>query len=143
MSLKNVDIESALRRLADKRIDEAMQEGKFDHLAGAGQPIDLEPLPADENARLMWWALRIMRQNDVVPDEVRLRKAIELLKSELSQLNDESKLVAIVGKINGLVQKLNTLGTNAISSRVTGVDLETERARLQSRNVTRPSSQGH
>ena len=35
MSFKNVDIESALRRLAERRIEEAMREGKFDNLAGA------------------------------------------------------------------------------------------------------------
>ncbi len=29
MSLKDIDIESALRRLADRRIEEAMREGKF------------------------------------------------------------------------------------------------------------------
>ena len=42
MSLKHVDLESALRRLAEKRIEDAMREGKFDNLAGAGKPLDLE-----------------------------------------------------------------------------------------------------
>src|SRR3954467_11851646 len=84
MSLKNVDIESALRRLAERRIEDAMKEGKFDNLAGAGKPLGLEPMPAEENARLMWWALRIMRNNDVVPDEVRYRKAIDGLREQLS-----------------------------------------------------------
>jgi hypothetical protein len=42
MSLKNIDIESALRRVADRRIEEAMREGKFDNLPGRGQPLDLE-----------------------------------------------------------------------------------------------------
>ncbi|MDQ3439400.1 MAG: DUF1992 domain-containing protein, partial [Planctomycetota bacterium] len=35
-----------------------MKEGKFDNLAGKGEPIELEPAPAEENARLTWWALR-------------------------------------------------------------------------------------
>lgn len=55
MSLKHVDMEAALRRLAEKRIEDAMEEGKFDNLPGRGKPLDLEPLPADENARMMWW----------------------------------------------------------------------------------------
>lgn len=46
MSLKNVDVGDALRRLADKRIEDAMKEGKFDNLEGAGKPLDLEPMPA-------------------------------------------------------------------------------------------------
>jgi hypothetical protein len=133
MSLSNIDIESAMRRLADKRIEEAISEGKFDNLQGAGQPLDLEPLPADENARMAWWMLRIMRNNDYLPDEIRLRKSIDAFKLELAALRDESKLAALCGKINGLVQKLNTLGTNAISLGVTGVELETERLRLRDR----------
>ena len=63
MSLKNIDMESAMRRLAEKRIEDAMKEGKFDNLAGAGQPLDLEPMPADENARMVWWAVRLLRRN--------------------------------------------------------------------------------
>jgi hypothetical protein len=74
MSLKHVDIQSAMRRLTDKRIEEAMAAGKFDNLAGMGKPLELEPMPADENARLMWWSLRILRNNDIIPDEVRWRK---------------------------------------------------------------------
>jgi hypothetical protein len=51
MSLKDVDLENAFRRLADRRIEEAMKEGKFDNLAGAGKPLDLEPMPAEERDR--------------------------------------------------------------------------------------------
>src|SRR5436305_3818543 len=75
--LQNVDLISAMRRLADKRIEEAMREGKFDNLQGAGRPLNLEPMPAEENARMTWWALRILKQNDVVPDEVRWRKSVD------------------------------------------------------------------
>jgi hypothetical protein len=63
MSLKHVDIQNAIRRLADKRIEDAMKEGKFDNLAGAGQPLDLEPIPAEENARMVWWAVRLLRRS--------------------------------------------------------------------------------
>jgi hypothetical protein len=52
VSLKNVDIESALRRIADKRIEEAMREGKFDNLPGTGKPLNPDPMPAEENARM-------------------------------------------------------------------------------------------
>jgi hypothetical protein len=133
MLLKHVDIEAGLRRLAERRIEDAMKEGKFDNLAGAGKPLDLEPMPADENARLLWWALRIMRQNDVVPDEIRWRKVIDGLKSELSQTRSESRLRSIAHQINDLVHKLNTLGTNALNMAAAGVDVETELARLRER----------
>ena len=110
-----------------------MREGKFDNLAGAGQPIDLEPMPAEENARLMWWAIRILKQNDFVPEEVRWHKALDRLRERLNALSDEKQLAALVDQINQLVHKINTLGTNALKASVAPVDLETERARLRER----------
>jgi hypothetical protein len=130
VSFKNIDIESALRRVADRRIDEAMREGKFDNLPGAGQPLNLEPMPAEENARMTWWMLRILHKNDFTPDEVRLRKSIERLREELDRLRDVRKLPMLVLRINELVRQLNTLGTNAINLSVSPVDLETERTRI-------------
>ena len=133
MSLKNVDFDSVFRRLADKRIEDAMAEGKFDNLEGFGQRLDLEPLPADENARMTWWALRIMRNNDFIPDEVRWRKTLDNLKAELWRLTDETRLPKLVAQVNALVHKINTLGTNAMRTGVAPLDLEVERARLRER----------
>ena len=133
MSLKNVDIESALRRLADRRIEDAMKEGKFDNLPGAGAPLELEPMPAEENARMMWWTLRILKNNGITPHEVQWRKAVDYLKAQLERLTDESRLEALVNQINDLVLRINTLGTNAINLAVIGVDLEVERERLRAR----------
>src|SRR5688572_32256581 len=114
MPFKHIDMESALRRLAERRIEDAMKEGKFDNLPGAGKPIDLEPMPADENARMTWWAIRILRGNNVTPDEVVWRKRIDVMKSELAETCCERRLRALVQQINALVRRLNTLGTNAI-----------------------------
>lgn len=136
MSLKNVDMAAVMRRLADKRIEDAMAEGKFNNLEGAGKPIELEDIPADENARMLWWALRIMRNNDFTPDEVRWRKQIELLKAELARATSESRVETLCTHINELVRKLNTLGTNAISAGVVGVSLEEEQAKLAERLKT-------
>jgi hypothetical protein len=133
MSLKHVDLESALRRLADRRIEEAMREGKFDNLAGAGKPLDLEPMPADENARMTWWMLRILKGADFTPDEIRLRRQIESLKGELASATTEQRVAALVKSVNGLVHQLNTLGTNAIHIAVSPVSLEAELDRLRER----------
>jgi hypothetical protein len=137
MSLKDVDIPSALRRLAERRIEEAMKEGKFDNLPGAGAPLELEPMPADENARMMWWALRILRQNDVIPHEVQWRKAVDYLKAQLERVTDESRLESIVAQINDLVRRINTLGTNAINIPIVGVELEAERQKLRARKTAK------
>lgn len=136
MSLKDVDIGEAMRRLADRKIEAAMQEGKFDNLKGMGQPLDLEPMPADENARLMWWALRLLKQNDVTPDEVRLRKQIERLKDELPNATTDARVAVLVTGINRLVRELNTLGTTALDRiAVAPASLAHELARLRERRA--------
>lgn len=133
MSLKHVDLEGALRRLAERRIEEAMQQGKFSNLRGAGEPLDLEPIPAEENARLTWWSLRILRNNNFVPDEVRLRKQLDVLRERIDRLTDESALPGLVALANVLVHRINTLGTNALPSPVAPLDVEAERQRLRGR----------
>src|SRR3982751_925459 len=100
MSLKNLDIEGALRRLAERRIEDGMKEGKFDNLAGAGAPLELEPMPAEERARMMWWTLRILKQNDVTPHEVQWRKAIDYVRSQIDRLTEESRLEPLVSQFN-------------------------------------------
>lgn len=129
----SVDIDSALRRLAELRIEEAMREGKFDNLPGAGKPIELEPMPADENARLTWWALRILRRNDVTPDEVRWRKQIDRLRGQLDAAEDERQVTVAVRAINALVRQVNTMGTNALPAPVAPASLEDELVRLRQR----------
>jgi len=128
-----MDISAVLRRIAERRIDDAIKEGKFDNLSGAGRPLKLEPLPADEDARMKWWAIRILRQNQIVPDEVRLRKRIELMRGYLDGLRDESRLAALVTQLNLLIRRLNTLGTNALAGNIAPVDLDVERHRLRRR----------
>jgi hypothetical protein len=133
MNLSRIDIEAVLRRLADRRIEEAMREGKFDNLAGAGRPIDLEPMPADEATRWMWWAIRLLKQNDFIPEEVRWHKALDRLREGMNSLTNEAQLPALVAQMNELVRKINTLGTNALKASVAPVDLEVERKRLRAR----------
>src|SRR3954447_17242019 len=124
MSLKHVDLEPALRRLADRRIERAMLKGKSDSRAGAGKPLDWEPMPADENARMTWWMLRILKGADFTPDEIRLRRQIESLKGELASAATAARGEALRTSVNGLVHQLNTLGTKAIHIAVSPVSLE-------------------
>ncbi|HEX8915777.1 MAG TPA: DUF1992 domain-containing protein [Humisphaera sp.] len=133
MALKDMDIGAVLQRLADRKIEQAMREGKFDNLEGAGKPLDLEPIPAEENARLRWWALRILKQNDVTPDEVRWRKQADGLREQLERTTSEPRVRALVAAINDLARRVNTLGTNAINLPVAPASLDEELAKLKGR----------
>jgi hypothetical protein len=135
MAWHHLDIEAGLRRIADRRIEEAMKEGKFDNLAGMGQPLDLEPLPADESARALWWALKIMRNGNFTPDEVRWRKQIDLIMEKIDTLTDESELPEMVDQANGLVHKINTMGTNANCLPVVRLDFQSELTKLRQRRA--------
>jgi NAD(P)-dependent dehydrogenase (short-subunit alcohol dehydrogenase family) len=86
----------------------------------------VEPAPADENARALWWAIKLMRDNGFVPDEVRLRKAIDQLKSDLARANTAPSIRALAESINGLVRKLNTMGTTALHTPVAAIDIPAE-----------------
>ena len=84
---------------------------------------------AEENARMTWWMLRILKKNNFTPDEVRLRKEVDVLKGQLTRIADEQKLVHLVERINQTVHRINTLGTNAI-------DLPVVAGRSPSRTAT-------
>lgn len=133
--MRHVDFEAAMRRVAERRIEEAMLAGKFDRLPGAGRPVDLEPLPPGERAQATWWMLRILRMGGVTPDEVTLRRSIERLKQELSRARGEAEALRVGRSINALVARLNTLGTNALPGDVAGVDeaVEARRAATSAR----------
>ena len=133
--LRNIDVGAALTRVAERKIEEAMREGKFDRLEGAGKPLDLEPMPADENARMMWWAMRLLKRNEVVPDEVRYRKSIALLRERLPGAASEASVRLIVTEINTLIGKLNTMGTNVIPSEDAPLDVEAEVVRWHARST--------
>ena len=135
MALHNINMDSVFRRLADKRIEEAMAEGKFDNLPGAGKPVDLEPLPADENARAMYWALRLMHKNEFTPHEVQYRKQIDTLVDAVKAATTEADVVELVGRVNELVPKLNTMGTNAIRLPVAGMCVEDELRAMRAREI--------
>lgn len=137
MSIGDIDFEGGLRRLADRRIEEAMREGKFSNLRGMGKPLDLEPMPADEKARLTWWCLRLMKNNDFTPDEIRLRKEVDLLKIRLAEAALPSAVAMLVEAINTLVRRINTLGTNAMSEPMAPLSLERELARAAGRGENR------
>ena len=79
-------------RIAENRIREAMQEGEFDNLPGAGKPIDLDgyfKLP--EHLRV---AFSILKSANCVPAEVELLNEIAGLEQRL-QAAPEAQLPAI------------------------------------------------
>lgn len=68
---------SALARIAEARIAEAIERGDLDELPGSGRPLELEDLsrvPAEMRA-----AYKVLRNADVLPPELELRRHIHSL----------------------------------------------------------------
>ncbi len=110
MSKKNVL--AALERVAEKRINEAIQRGEFDNLPGSGEPLNLEDdrqIPDD--LRL---AYKVLRNADCLPPELELKKEIRTAEGLLSALKDESAKYRQIKKINYLIMKLNTMRKGSV-----------------------------
>jgi len=95
------------QKIAERRIVEAIREGAFDDLPGAGQPLKLEDdshLP--EDLRMVY---KILKNAGFVPPEVALQKEIETLEDVLAGMEDTRAKYRQLKKLNFLITKLNML----------------------------------
>jgi hypothetical protein len=76
----------SFRRLAEGRIREAMEQGVFDNLPGAGKPLDLEDyFNTPEEVRV---AYSILKNANCAPAEVELMKEVSRLEEAISETSD-------------------------------------------------------
>ncbi len=61
--------------IADRKIREAMEEGAFDHLEGAGKPLDLTENPFEDPSDRL--ANRLLKNNGFAPEWIEEAKEIE------------------------------------------------------------------
>lgn len=84
---------SILDYIAEKRIQEAINQGEFDHLDGFGKPIDLTEyfsVPAEDRV-----AFHILKNSGVVPEEIDLRKSIYQLTQEIKNSINPEEITAL------------------------------------------------
>ena len=76
----------SLRRIAEGRIREAMEQGVFENLPGAGKPLDLEEyFNTPEDLRM---AFSILRNANCAPPEVELMKEVSELEQAVAEASD-------------------------------------------------------
>jgi hypothetical protein len=73
--------------VAERKIEEAMDQGAFEHLEGAGEPLDLREDPLIDPSLRM--AHRILKNNGFAPAWIEESKDIE---AEIHRLRDRIKL---------------------------------------------------
>ena len=77
-------MEQIIRAVAERKIQEAIEEGVFDNLPGKGKPLQLDDDPfTPPHLRL---ANRILKNAGVLPDWMQLEKDIEAARSECSRM---------------------------------------------------------
>ena len=105
------------QKIAERRILEAIREGAFENLPGAGQPLELEDNSnVPEDLRV---AYKILKNAGYVPKEVALRKEIAQTEDLLDGMEDTKAKYRKLKKLNFLITRLNIL-------RNTCVNLETD-----------------
>jgi hypothetical protein len=101
------NIFSIMDKIAEDRIREAMRNGEFDNLEGAGKPLKLEDdrcVPDD--LRL---AYKVLKNADCLPAELELRKEITNTRALLSGIVDEQEKHRQMQKLNLLITKLGVM----------------------------------
>lgn len=91
--------------LVDIKIRQAMQDGAFDGLPGKGKPLDLDKYyEVPEHLRL---AYSFFKNSGFVPEEVRLKKEMAMLKEKIKACKSEHKRLELQKKMNELSQQYN------------------------------------
>ena len=88
--------------IAERKIREAMEEGAFDNLDGAGQPLNLEENPFEDPSLRM--AHRLLKNNGFAPAWIEESKEIE---AELARLRAEGASDERVAALNRRIVAFN------------------------------------
>ncbi len=97
----------SFEKVAEQKIREAMANGEFDDLAGKGKPVDLSSyFEVHEDLRM---AYSILKNANVLPEEIELLKEIEHLKEQARTCSDGAEKIQIEKSVNETLMKLNLL----------------------------------
>ncbi|MCL5024466.1 MAG: DUF1992 domain-containing protein [Nitrospirae bacterium] len=95
------------RKIAERRIQEAIENGEFDNLSNRGKPVDLEDdrfVPEDLRV-----AYRVLRNAGCLPPELELRNEIISLRSMITSLDDDRERMKKIRELNFTLLKYNEL----------------------------------
>ena len=89
----------------ETKIKAAMAEGEFDNLPGKGKPLDLRGyIETPEHVRT---AYHILKNAGYVPEEVRLKKEMELIKEKIKLCKSEAEKDKLNKELADISQQFN------------------------------------
>lgn len=96
-----------LRKIAERRIIEAMENGEFDDLEGKGKPINFEDetwIPED-----LRMAYRILKNAGCIPPELELRNEIINMRDLIDTIDDDKERLKKLRELNFKLLRLNII----------------------------------
>jgi hypothetical protein len=97
----------SLEKIIEEKIQEAMANGEFDNLEGAGKPLNLDEYfaaPADVRV-----GYSLLKSNKFVPPEIELLKEIGDLKAKLGASGNGENEAQLVKLLNEKTLALNII----------------------------------
>lgn len=97
----------SLEKIIDEKISEAIANGEFDNLKGAGKPINLDDYfatPAEIRV-----GLALLKSNKFVPEEVELMREIGSLKQKINDSTEENEKSKLSKLLNEKMLALNII----------------------------------
>ena len=92
---------SAIRLIAEKRIEQAQNNGEFDNLPGSGQPLEIEDMShVPEELRM---AYKILHNAGCLPPELAEPKEINRLADLLERCGDEQERLRQMQKLRFMI----------------------------------------
>jgi hypothetical protein len=95
----------SFQKNVDEKIKESIAGGEFDNLPGKGKPLDLDVyFAAPEHLRMGY---SILKNADIIPEEMELLKQIENLKKSLSSCTGQIEKRAIQKQLSEKITDFN------------------------------------
>ena len=89
----------------EAKIKKAMADGKFDNLEGRGKPLDLKRYyEIPEHLRP---AYHILKNAGFIPEEVRLKKEMELIKEKIHNCKSQKEKDKLQKELGEISQRFN------------------------------------
>ena len=102
--MSNPKLVNALQKIAEQKIQSAIDEGKFEKVEGFGKPLEFDNL-YDPN----WWIKNKCKLENlsVLPPALELKKQVSIRMQKLLELDDEEQVRAGVDELNEYIQTHN------------------------------------
>lgn len=95
--------DKAWQLIANAKIEQAIQEGKFNRLPGFGKPLDLGPVA---NAGDLWLKRKAKQENlELLPPALILKRLVERKKNAILEMDNATEAKAALVELNQFIEK--------------------------------------